>query len=270
MKRKAMLFIFCALFLTLCGCNHSSKSDLEIFIKNFNSAHPNGFKIDDGWYDLSVSTVTYDEQSGRKEILSSSFEGELEFLYETYEGRVKTAKCTSFTATFDDSDYTIPLTTEYSETYTNGAELYRLRRTTSNSLLVEEYTEGSNTMSEVTFFFRLGTEFTNMNLLPMYQTWERIYQSVEVEENVLTIVWDSNEDSNGSKRVVTDEYYFDDNYHLIKTTRVDQTHFYSNGTRTDNSYFTIKVLSRCDAKTIDVPTKYQKELEVNHKESFKL
>lgn len=265
MKKVTIFLLFSIFILTLCGCSKEAKSDLDVFVEKFQSLYPNGYQINDGWYELDVSTVFYDSQSGKKKITSSSFVGDLEFgSQEEYSGKVKSSICTIFTVTYDDFDASIPLEAEYSETYTKGSNLYRLKRTTLNSSVISEYSEGSNALDNISFFFRLGTDFSNVDMLPTYARMERIYKSIEISNNVLSVVRYSFDSINGK---VTDEYYFDESYQLIKCIQIDQAHFYTGGTL--DSYYNIKVLRRIDGKNIEVPTEYDKELRIDNKEVFR-
>ncbi|MCM1130937.1 MAG: hypothetical protein NC310_08155 [Roseburia sp.] len=263
MKKFSIILIFIIYVFTLCGCNKENKSDLDLFIEKYQSLYPNGYQLNDGWYELSVSSILYDSKSGKKKLESSFFIGNLEFTSnEEYYGNVKSSLCEISTFVYDDFDATVPLEVEYSQSYTKNTQLYRLRRKTLNSSIIEEYSEGSHALDNISFFFRLGTEIYDPDMLLTYAKMDKIYKSIEISNNVLSVMRYSFDSTNGK---VTDEYYFNDSYQLIKCIRIDQAHYYLGGL---NSYYTIKVLKRIDEKTIEMPTEYDREVGIDKEEVF--
>lgn len=264
--KKAIFLMICTLFLSICGC--SKKSDLDIFVDKFKSTHPDGFKINNGWYEYTISSIEYDQNQGNKSIQSTKFVGDLIFQSESLSGKINSSDYECSTTTFIQNNSTISIKTEYSKTITNGSNLYRFNQTISDSSVIDQYSEGSESIEDVSFSFAIGTDYNQILRLPELlknkEKYKRIYVSQQRldnrQVNILTIEWFSTSDS--FQRTVVDEYFFYDYYQPYKIIRTDQ----SQALKSTSKTYTIKVFQACEQKLLEVPKVFDKVLDATHKE----
>lgn len=270
--KKIISFLLCSIsFLTLCGCSKKAKSDLDIFIEQFQLFNADDYKIEDGWYEYTISSVFYDEDHRHSQTITTEFIGDLAFQSKSCSGKINASSIKCSKTIFEENNSTISIKTEYNETYTNHSNLYRLKRTTIDSNTIEEYSEGSNNLENISFSFIIGTDYSNLLSLPEYVNDKDDYKKIEIYKSTknmvdtykLTIEWVSNE--NEVKRFITDEYYFDNFYRIFKMIRIDEI---QSNTPAISSSYTTKVLEACKEKTIEIPSSFDKELNGDYKEYF--
>ena len=94
-----------------------------------------------------------------------------------------------------------------------------------------------------------------------------MYKLIEFNSiyNVLTIVWELGADQQGGKRTVTDKYWFDDEYKIIKLSRIERKEY---GDDSKHDVYSVKVLQKCEEIDISVPVEYEYELAVDREDIF--
>ena len=270
--KKVICFLLCSIsFLSLFGCSKKAKSNLDIFIEQFQVFNSDDYKIEDGWYKYTISSIFYDSDHRHNQTITTEFIGDLAFQSKSCSGKINASSLKVSKTIFEENNSTISIRTEYNETYTKHSNLYRLKRTTKDSNIIEEFSEGSNNVEDISFSFLIGTDFNNLLSRLEYVNDKDDYKKIEIYKSTknmvdtykLTIEWVSIE--NEVKRFITDEYYFDDFYHLYKMVRIDEV---QSNTPTISSSYTTKVLEECKEKAIEVPSNFDKELNADYKENF--
>ncbi|MCM1130936.1 MAG: hypothetical protein NC310_08160 [Roseburia sp.] len=273
MKKNMILVVFFIFSLSLCACSEKKESDLELFIEKFQALNSEDYKIEDGWYRYTSSSVYYNTEDMLNKTVTIEFLGDLAFQSKTCSGSIKKSSFKCSTTTFEKQNQTISVKTEYSETYTDQSDLFRLKCTAIDSNIIEKYSEGKNNLEDVPFSFLIGSDYTNLLSLSNIGSKTDTYKAIKISKinkNLkdisykLTIEWENFE--NNIQSFVTDEYYFDPFYRLFKMIRIDES---KSKNPIISSSYTTKIFEACEEKNIEVPTSFDKELSIDYMDYFK-
>lgn len=264
MKKFFLLVVVFLQFIVLLGCEKNEKTTLDIFVDEFKEVYPKGYQLENGWYDVSMSTTWYKLHTGERKVSSIRFNGELEFDGKYY-GTVKKSIFLNNTFSYDGFTDNV-LQSESIEIMSNGTNFYRNVKKIKNQELVEKYSEGTEKLDEIYFSFSFGRDDENVHLLSEFITYD-MYKLIEFNSiyNVLTIVWELGADQQGGKRTVTDKYWFDDEYKIIKLSRIERKEY---GDDSKHDVYSVKVLQKCEEIDISVPVEYEYELAVDREDIF--
>ena len=221
MKKIFLLIVVFLQFIVLLGCDKEEKTSLDIFVDEFKEVYPEGYQLENGWYEVSMSTTLYKLHTGERNVSSILFNGELEFTGK-YEGVVKKSMFLNNTFSYDGFTNNASQS-ESVEIMSNGTNFYRNVEKIKNQELVEKYSEGSEKLDEIYFSFSFGRDDENVHLLSEFITYD-MYKLIEFDSryNILTIVWELGADQQGGKRTVTDKYWFDNEYKIINLARIER------------------------------------------------
>lgn len=257
--KKYTLFAFILLILSLSSCKKKEVSELDQFVNKFNEIYPDGYIMtDSGWYEEiiidygdSFVSPTYYRFIGDVSFQESFFGCIVNQYYEmftthnSFYGKQKVSKYDGERYYYHEVEYI----------RTDGEYAYVLQ---PNDRL------GSTKVGQVKKEFSCEEEYNNLNtILSEYRGEESTlpygdrYISVDVKDNVLTIV---KERISGIHFVTikTTQYYFDQDLKLIKYYYHSKIEDTTSNTLLENSL----VLRKVDKEEINVPTEYDKELEI--------
>lgn len=253
MKKIFLIMIVLLQLVILFGCEKNGKTTLEIFAEEFKEVYPEGYQLENGWYEVSMSTTWYKLHTGERKVSSIRFNGELEF-YGKYYGIVKKSVFLNNTLSYDGFTSNV-LQSESVEIMSNETSFYRSVEKTKNQELIEKYTEGTEKLDEINFSFSFGRDDENVHLLSEFITYD-MYKLIEFDNmhNILTIVWELGADQQGGKRSVIDKYWFDDEYKIIKLFRIERKEY---GDDSKYDVYSVKVLQKCEEIDITVPNEYE-------------
>ena len=264
MKKIYLLIVAILLANVLLGCEKDEKTSLDIFIEEFKDVYPTGYQLENGWYEVSVCTTLYKLHTGERQVSSVFYQGELEFDGK-YQGIVKQSQLLNNTMTYDGFSNHV-LQNEFRKVVTKGNNFHRTIEIIKNQEVVEKYTQGTDNFDGIYFSFHFGRDDENVNLLSEFITYD-MYKLIEFDSryNILTIVWELDADQQGGKRTVVDEYWFDDEYKIIKLSRIEKKE-YADDSKYD--FYSVKTLQKCEEIDILVPAEYDKEFNVDPNDIF--
>ena len=153
MKKKLIALL--VLFLTSCSSN--TNTELKTFLKNFNKVYPDGFYLDDGYYEVTKRTTNY--LNNEITIEDTYFKGNLTFTNtivwdnnETitnnpydflYFGTFTDAIYKSNTTVINDSDNNYTTKEIIKEIYYKDNSLYIFNQEKENGKIISSFTEGA-------------------------------------------------------------------------------------------------------------------------------
>ena len=135
MKKIFLIMIVLLQLVVLFGCEKNGKTTLEIFAEEFKEVYPEGYQLENGWYEVSMSTTWYKLHTGERKVSSIRFNGELEF-YGKYYGIVKKSVFLNNTLSYDGFTSNV-LQSESVEIMSNETSFYRSVEKTKNQELIE-------------------------------------------------------------------------------------------------------------------------------------
>lgn len=264
MKKIFLIIVVFLQFAVLLGCEKGEKTSLDLFVDEFEEVYPEGYQLENGWYEVSMSTTWYKLHTGERKVSSVRFNGELEFEGK-YSGIVKKSIFLNNTLSYDGFTNNV-LSSESAGIMSNGTSFYRNIEKIQNGELIEKFSEGTEKLEEIYFSFSFGRDDEYAHLLSEFATYD-MYKLIEFDNirSVLTIVWELGADQQGGKKNVTDKYWFDDEYKIIKLSRIERIDY---GDDSKYDIYSVKVLQKCEEIDVSVPAEYDKEFIVDKNNIF--
>ena len=270
MKKKLIALL--VLFLTSCSSN--TNTELKTFLKNFNKVYPDGFYLDDGYYEVTKRTTNY--LNNEITIEDTYFKGNLAFTNtivwdnnETitnnpydflYFGTFTDAIYKSNTTVINDSDNNYTTKEIIKEIYYKDNSLYIFNQEKENGKIISSFTEGAKNVHNTYFQFYnyLNFDLLTIKIIPPYVKDKDygvgpygIQKFINVS-NKYTLTY--MERIEYLKKI---QYFFDSNYKLIKNIN---TYSKNNGNNLSTYTFIAK---KCNPVDIIVKENYDKQYEEN-------
>ena len=270
MKKKLIALL--VLFLTSCSSN--TNTELKTFLKNFNKVYPDGFYLDDGYYEVTKRTTNY--LNNEITIEDTYFKGNLTFTntivwdnneiitnnpYDfLYFGTFTDAIYKSNTTVINDSDNNYTTKEIIKEIYYKDNSLYIFNQEKENGKIISSFTEGAKNVHNTYFQFYnyLNFDLLTIKIIPPYVKDKDygvgpygIQKFINVS-NKYTLTY--MERIEYLKKI---QYFFDSNYKLIKNIN---TYSKNNGNNLSTYTFIAK---KCNPVDIIVKENYDKQYEEN-------
>ena len=270
MKKKLIALL--VLFLTSCSSN--TNTELKTFLKNFNKVYPDGFYLDDGYYEVTKRTTNY--LNNEITIEDTYFKGNLTFTNTIVWDNNETitnnpydflyfvtftdAIYKSNTTVINDSDNNYTTKEIIKEIYYKDNSLYIFNQEKENGKIISSFTEGAKNVHNTYFQFYnyLNFDLLTIKIIPPYVKDKDygvgpygIQKFINVS-NKYTLTY--MERIEYLKKI---QYFFDSNYKLIKNIN---TYSKNNGNNLSTYTFIAK---KCNPVDIIVKENYDKQYEEN-------
>ena len=227
------MIILCSICLFSCG-SKAIENDVDIFIKEFEEHHPNGYKLQDGWYSYTEYSIRYKtDLTEIEDTFSRTFKGKVVFtnigeisfnrkeIYCEVEKFDEIQKHTPVLNLTYESATKECLENVYHTCYDGTNFFYEHRQYKTNPSASETIltfpTQGTDEIIGVNTSFHFAEEYNELKKLKGNNSAEHKI-TLSVTGKMLRSI--SCYDNTSCVETCSNEYYFDNNYNLIKIKQI--------------------------------------------------
>ena len=258
MKKKLIALL--VLFLTSCSSNTNNISintELASFLDKFNKVYPNGFVLEDGYYEITKETQSFNINENTRTFKNENFKGKLVTNLEHCgkSSSINSGIYQSHTTIINDKNENYSSKETIQEFFINDKKLYSLNQEKENGKIVSSLSTGSkDILSSTMVFFNAEpiyalnqiNKWTNINNVNYGVSSNYSYAYVEISNNSIFVY-----DYYNHRIFLKYKFDFDSNFNLVKII-CD----YGNG----NLMYSMTIIP-CDAIEVTINENYDKQYE---------